>query len=229
MCSKHFEESSFHQGATRQKLKDDSIPTIFSGLPLKLQEEITARLSMFDNLPSITSHLFLFCVRARRKRQAPKSEREENQPIGKKAKMKMEKQREKEEFEAQQHHMQNLIKHDHDYAISSVMILKQRREELLVEPENRCLDWHRKQSVYWHKRAATLGDIIDTLRKENVVSENATNVLSTYGDVSILEELWDRCKKNKELLRPSKDSYSPQLRAFAMTLAFYSAKAYSHV
>ena len=43
LCSKHFEESCFQRNEVRPRLKDGAIPTIFTGMPDKMQQEIATR------------------------------------------------------------------------------------------------------------------------------------------------------------------------------------------
>ena len=141
----------------------------------------------------------------------------------------MEKKQLKREAEAVQEEQRKEVNLDHPYTVSSPRAAKRRSDGMLEELHEGQKRRRQAQNrlSYWKKKAGKLGDVIADLRDEKLVSENAADVLSVYEDVP--SQLDARCKKNMSLKNPSKDSYSPQLRAFAMTLAFYSAKAYSYV
>lgn len=76
------------------------------------------------------------------------------------------------------------------------------------------------------KKLAKMQDVIDDLTKNRILIDE---------NVSILESLG---KANKDLLRrqiakktgaPQPVTYSPELRAFALTLHFYSPRAYNYM
>ncbi|GFS18021.1 THAP domain-containing protein 9 [Elysia marginata] len=76
------------------------------------------------------------------------------------------------------------------------------------------------------KREEKLTSIIANLRSKNVLSTNSLSVLETCG--SGIGDLLKRCEaKSKRKGQPAK--YSPELRSFALTLHFYSPKAYAYV
>ncbi|GFR74839.1 THAP domain-containing protein 9 [Elysia marginata] len=76
------------------------------------------------------------------------------------------------------------------------------------------------------KREAKLTSIIANLRSKNVPRPDSLSVLETCG--SGIGDLLKRCEaKSEGKGQPAK--YSPELRSFALTLHFYSPKAYAYV
>ncbi|XP_060760936.1 uncharacterized protein LOC132870934 [Neoarius graeffei] len=78
------------------------------------------------------------------------------------------------------------------------------------------------------KKVTSLQEVVDTLRNKNLVSANGAEMLSkTFSDVPA--EVMKRLLANKASEKLSWKSYPPELKAFALTLHFYSAKAYKYV
>ena len=73
------------------------------------------------------------------------------------------------------------------------------------------------------KKVAKLGDVIDSLKEEKLISGQALDALEHFKDVPT--QLYQRYQRNKTA-GTSSEKYSPELRSFALTLAFYSGKAY---
>ena len=74
------------------------------------------------------------------------------------------------------------------------------------------------------RNVVSLKSVVDSLRKERLVSEPCEEMLErTFSGVPL--EVMKRIvsQKHKKL---SRKSYPPELRAFALTLQFYSTKAY---
>ena len=69
-------------------------------------------------------------------------------------------------------------------------------------------------------------DIISDLRKNNIIESNCVDVLETVGN-GVSDLLKRQIAKATD--GPLPKSYSPQLRTFALTLNFYSPKAYEYV
>ena len=66
-----------------------------------------------------------------------------------------------------------------------------------------------------------------TLKEKNLMSEHGLEMLQRSCNVP--SALMKRLVKAKDKDGPSKEKYPPALRAFALTLNFYSAKAYRFV
>ena len=76
------------------------------------------------------------------------------------------------------------------------------------------------------KKVKSLEDVIAGLRKQNLISEHLEEHLSEkFSGMSL--EIFKRMMKCKKTGHGTK--YSPELRSFALTLQFYSTKAYNFV
>lgn len=78
------------------------------------------------------------------------------------------------------------------------------------------------------KKIANLKEIVNELSKSKSISENGLLCLDSVADIDISEFL-KRFIKNKGRTAISREKYSPALHSFAMTLHFYSPKAYNFV
>lgn len=77
-----------------------------------------------------------------------------------------------------------------------------------------------------NKKIVSLKSIISKLQKENLINEEASNVLlDSFGKHTHLISNW--AKKNLGHKVPKK--YSPEIRQFALSLHFFSCKAYNYV
>ncbi|EZA46491.1 hypothetical protein X777_00103 [Ooceraea biroi] len=70
--------------------------------------------------------------------------------------------------------------------------------------------------------------MIDELRSARKVSENCLHCLESIVDPGVKEFL-QRVIENGESNSVSRRQYPPALRSFALTLFFYSPKAYNYV
>lgn len=76
------------------------------------------------------------------------------------------------------------------------------------------------------KKIASLKSIIHNLQKKNLINDEATNtLLESFGKHSDLITNW----ANKNAGKPLPRKYSPALRQFALSLHFFSVKAYAYV
>ena len=77
-----------------------------------------------------------------------------------------------------------------------------------------------------NKKIVSLKTIISKLQKENLINDETSNVLlDSFGKHTHLISNW--AKKNLGHKVPKK--YSPEIRQFALSLHFFSCKAYSYV
>jgi len=77
-----------------------------------------------------------------------------------------------------------------------------------------------------NKRIAQMQSVLVSLRQKNFLSDEHLNVLETLGTFN--QHLLKRqCAKSKKV--PLKKKYSPELRHFALTLHYYSPRAYMYV
>lgn len=75
-------------------------------------------------------------------------------------------------------------------------------------------------------QVATLRDVLDTLQQKQLLTENQADLLHNVGGSN--EELFKRLLKKQNNKSVSKQ-YEPQLRAFALTLHYYSPRVYDYV
>lgn len=78
------------------------------------------------------------------------------------------------------------------------------------------------------RKVQSLEEVISALQDKNLVSDNCVTVLEKCMSGAPLQLILRQLAKHKEL-EFSDPSYPPELRAFALTLNFYSAKAYNFV
>ena len=121
------------------------------------------------------------------------------------------------------------VNEEHSYSMSkSPRRLKRRIDDLVDKGE--CLT---KKIKLFKQKARRLARKVDTLT--SVVDDLKTNNLSSSGCAELLEstfsavprELMKRLVSQKANKNPG--AYPPELRRFAMTLKFYSTKAYNYV
>lgn len=124
------------------------------------------------------------------------------------------------------------INHDHTYwNSSSPQTLKRKLDKALdvIELNRKKIKTIQKKNQRLKRKVATLQDVVENLQKSEIISKNCTEVLQkSFAGVPL--EVMKRLLQNKKLSHSqSKESYHPILRSFALTLQFYSTKAYNYV
>ena len=76
------------------------------------------------------------------------------------------------------------------------------------------------------KKVNTLADVISKLKEESLINNDCAAVLETTSS-GVPCKLMKRLMTQKEKKNPG--AYPPELRSFAMTLKFYSTKAYNYI
>ena len=78
------------------------------------------------------------------------------------------------------------------------------------------------------KKCHSLQDIVKVLKTRNLISENVNDILK---DVSskVPSQLFQRIKASRYTKAKYKKVYTTELKCFALTLHFYSSKAYNFV
>jgi hypothetical protein len=77
------------------------------------------------------------------------------------------------------------------------------------------------------RKVQSLSEIVTDLKKKEMISSGCENLLnSTFTGVSLA--VMKRIM-NRKSVKPSRASYPEELKSFALTLSFYSMKAYSYV
>ena len=120
----------------------------------------------------------------------------------------------------------SLKKSDHCYFVKeSPRLLKRKLSEVeqKLETQMKRSKMMQQKIRRLKRKISSLNQVVDTLKNKNMVSETGLNVLSaTFSGVPL--EVMSRICKAK-----SRNKYSPELRKFALTLYFYSPKAYTYV
>ena len=121
-------------------------------------------------------------------------------------------------------------KNHHNYDLPDQKELKRRNDSLCEEIKvvKKKLRLAEKSKHYYQKKCASLNDVIKVLKSRNLVSESAEEFLTEAGSkvpAHLFQRLKD-CKKHKSNRRKK---YSKELKSFAVTLQFYSSKAYNFV
>ena len=83
-----------------------------------------------------------------------------------------------------------------------------------------------KAKIRLARRVEKLRDVVIALKEKQLLTQEALQSLEPFQDVPTL--LYKRCQKNQSGVT-SREQYSPEMRSFALTLAFYSPKAYRFV
>lgn len=121
------------------------------------------------------------------------------------------------------------IHHDHIYATTrSPRKLKKQMDKIIDSQRKTCRRLHvsRKKIKRIRRKVKSLQSVVDELRNKNLVSDDCATILeNTFSGVS--QELMSRIVTQQKKKNPG--AYTPELRAFALTLKFYSTKAYNFV
>ena len=120
------------------------------------------------------------------------------------------------------------VEHDHTYSVSSPRRLKRKVDNLLDQADylKRRLDTSQKKARRLKKKVNSLTSVVSELKKEKLVSSDCASILETTFS-GVPKELMKRLVTQKKKKNPG--AYPKELRSFAMTLKFYSAKAYKYV
>ena len=119
--------------------------------------------------------------------------------------------------------------HDHDYAeTESPHKLKKIIKGLMLEKKilKKKLKATRMKNIRLKKKVESLQTVVDELKKKNFVSDKCAILLeNTFSGVS--RKMMERLVQQKK--KKSSSAYPPELRSFAITLKYYSSKAYQFV
>ena len=119
-------------------------------------------------------------------------------------------------------------KHDHTYYVSSPHRLKRKYDDLLDIAENlqKRLTTSQKKVCRLKRKVSNLTSVVNELQVEKLISSDCASILeTTFSDIP--RELMKRLVMQTQKKNPG--AYPKELRSFAMTLKFYSAKAYKYV
>ena len=120
------------------------------------------------------------------------------------------------------------VQNDHTYFVSSPSRLKRKVDNLLdtVEDLNKRLKTSHVKVHRLKRKVQSLALVVSELKKKNLISSDCASLLETTFS-GVPRELMKRLVTQKKKKNPG--AYPKELRTFAMTLKFYSAKAYKYV
>ena len=101
----------------------------------------------------------------------------------------------------------------------------QKLEQELIASLKKKLKLSQQRNRHLAKKVTSLQDIVKQLSQHNLISSNCEEMLSqTFSGVPLAMLKKMSTKKSGKALQ-----YSPEIKSFALTLQFYSAKAYEFV
>jgi uncharacterized membrane protein YheB (UPF0754 family) len=117
------------------------------------------------------------------------------------------------------------VRHDHDYLSSQsledqlkvrkVEVIQTRKKLKAVSRQNRKLE----------KTVSNLEQLLEDLKNQFNVQDHVLDILKQAGS-GVPEHLFRRLTSNLSSQTTTREKYTPELRSFALTLHFYSPKAY---
>ncbi len=120
------------------------------------------------------------------------------------------------------------ISHDHTYCIKSPRRLKTQVYGLVDKIENlqKKVKISQQKTRRRNRKVSTLASVVSELKEKNLINSDCAALLEmTFSGVP--KELMKRLVSQKKKKNPG--VYPLELRTFAMTLKFYSTKAYNYV
>lgn len=119
---------------------------------------------------------------------------------------------------------------DHTYVVSeSPRSVKRKMDSIIKQAESvkKKLKYSNAKVRRLKQKVKSLADVVSNLKDKNMISANCEAMLNnTFSGVPL--EIMKRLVNHKSS-RPSRESYPEELKSFALTLSFYSAKAYNYV
>ena len=120
------------------------------------------------------------------------------------------------------------VTHDHTYCIKSPRRLRKQVHGLVdkIEGMKKKVRTSQQKTRRRNKKVSTLASVVSELKEKNLINNDCAALLeTTFSGVS--RELMKRLVTQKKKKNPG--AYPLELRSFAMTLKFYSTKAYNYV
>jgi hypothetical protein len=119
---------------------------------------------------------------------------------------------------------------DHSYCFPSQLEMKKRNENIILHGETlkKKLKLTQKVKNYAQKKCKSLQEVIEELKEENLISETLEELLQKSSS-KVPSQLFDRLANSQKKSKKFKRKYSKELKSFAITLQFYSGKAYNYV
>lgn len=119
---------------------------------------------------------------------------------------------------------------DHSYKVPNQKVLKRKLDKAtqVLQTYKKRINTLQKSNQRKKLKCQTLLDVIKGLKEKCLISENVFEKLSSDG-AKIPFELLQRLQNSKSNEVISRKEYSIELKRFALTLHFYSPKAYNYV
>ena len=120
--------------------------------------------------------------------------------------------------------------HDHSYGLPSQRELKSRIDKLVKENISlkKKLKVTKQSKTRYAKKCISLREDLQTLKDKNFISESLEETLQSVSSKVPLQ-LFQRLVESQRNSRKKTEKYTKELRSFAVTLQFYSTKAYNYV
>ena len=117
---------------------------------------------------------------------------------------------------------------DHTYCIKSPRRLRNQVNDLTdkIESLKKKVKSSKKKINRRDKKVSTLASVVSELKEKNLINSDCATMLETTFS-GVPRELMKRLVSQKKKKNPG--AYPPELRSFAMTLKFYSTKAYNYI
>lgn len=121
---------------------------------------------------------------------------------------------------------------DHSYTVPNQQKLKRKVDQLTDQNQNlkKKLKISKQSKKHFRNKCATLKEVIKELKEKQIVSDSVEEILqqaSTKASAQIYQRIVRKGSKKK--LTRSQRIYSTEIKCFALTLQFYSSKAYTYV
>ncbi|CAK1588572.1 unnamed protein product [Parnassius mnemosyne] len=228
VCSRHFTPDCFEYLKERRRLFSSAIPTLF----LPILDSPNSMIDSYTNVPGPSRHNIALSSLS-------------NKQVHSEAHTSTEAQTPLHCFPFDD---SNIFRPSHDYEIPSSTISNKEIVHPVIEdltPRKRKMKRHIDHLIYslskkkkevkrlqdknrlLVKKNANLKEILNTLTKKSYITQENQDILSRIG-VQNQEIVKRQILKSKKGHIP-KIKYSPELRAFSLTLHFYSPKAYNFV
>ena len=125
-------------------------------------------------------------------------------------------------------HSESVECSDHSYCIKSPRRTRRQVDYLTDKIENltKKVNSSQKKTKRRDKKVSTLAAVVSELKDKNLINNDCANMLETTFS-GVPKELMKRLVGQKK--RKNLGAYPPELRSFALTLKFYSTKAYNYV
>ena len=119
------------------------------------------------------------------------------------------------------------VNHDHHYYVSpSTLHKKLIKSKSILKNKGRIIKLKNRRLQRLQTRIKSLKEAVTDLRRKNMVSENCLSCLDTISDQGVKEFVERAIRNGKKM---SKRKYPAALHSFAITLHFYSPRAYNYV